>query len=185
MCYHISEFQAMIGHNGIDIVAPHGTPMEAVEDGRVVQVKSSPDGHGKHVRIVSRRADSDGFNHLWVYGHCDTILVEVGDRVRQGDVIATMGNTGFVVSGHTPYWKYNPHAGTHLHLGLRLVKFANDGWSYEGSDLRLKVNDYNNGYKGGVDPYPYLSFFSKEEKVHRGLQLTLIGLLNTIKKLYV
>jgi hypothetical protein len=53
-----------------------------------------------------------------------------------------MGNTGFVVSGNTPYWEVNPYAGTHVHFGLRLYK---DG----------QVQNYDNGFKGSINPLPY------------------------------
>ena len=79
------------GHNGVDLVAPHGTPMVAVEDGIIVDVNDNPAGFGKNVKILAGK-------NLWVYGHCDVITVKVGDTVKAGEVIATMGNTGFTVS---------------------------------------------------------------------------------------
>jgi murein DD-endopeptidase MepM/ murein hydrolase activator NlpD len=44
------------------------------------------------------------------------IDVFLGQQVEAGAQIGLMGNTGFIVSGLTPYWRYNPYAGTHLHL---------------------------------------------------------------------
>lgn len=143
----------MKGHNGADLVATHGTPMVAVEDGKVLEVKNSPEGYGKHLRLISTKS-YNGLYREWTYGHCDTISVKVGDKVLEGDEIATMGNTGFVVSGATPYWSFNPFKGTHLHLGCRLIEKSIHGWAYPGSTVKIKVPDYENGYKGAIDPLP-------------------------------
>ena len=136
------------GHNGIDWVASHGTPLLAVEDGIIVEVKNSPNGYGKHVILLSGE-------HEWVYGHCYTIPVNVGDLIEAGDIIATMGNTGFVVSGPTPFWKFNPFAGTHLHLGLRICKrieneFEPHNITYSSGHMGM-IQNYDNGKKGAVD----------------------------------
>lgn len=164
------------GHNGIDIVAPHGTPMYAVEDGVVLDVKDDPGGYGRHVRFLY-------CDREWTYGHCDTILVKVGDTIKEGQQIATMGNTGFVVSGATPYWKHNPYAGTHLHLGLRRVKRSASGWSYPESKIKLKVLNYDNGLKGSVDPRPLLEKVSDDFAIIEK-QLTLVSLLTRLVELY-
>ena len=149
------------GHNGVDLVAPHGTPMYAVEDAVVHSVKLNPDGYGKYLRL---RTDT----REWTYGHCSSIRVVEGEKVKAGDYIADMGNTGFVISGATPFWKTNPFAGTHLHLGLRLLK---DG----------VVQNYTNGFKGAVDPLPYL--MEGQVPTKRQQMLTLISILNTLVKL--
>ena len=150
-------FLDLLGHNGIDIVRPHGEKMFAIEEGIVVEVNDHPEGFGKHIRFVSNVADQNGLFREWTYGHCSFIYVVIGDTIVAGQHIADMGNTGFVVSGNTPFWENNPHKGTHLHLGLRIVKrLKRGGWSYRGSDVKLDVVNYNNGYKGAVDPAPYL-----------------------------
>lgn len=147
----------LVGHNGIDMVAPHGTPLLAVEDCIVVDVKTDPEGYGKHIRIMSK-THTNGLYRVWVYGHCDRILKVVGEEVKKGEVIATMGNTGFVISGDTEFWGKgdNKYGGTHLHLGLRQVTLSEDGWSYPDSNVKIKVYNYNNGYKGAIDPAPFL-----------------------------
>jgi murein DD-endopeptidase MepM/ murein hydrolase activator NlpD len=141
------------GHNGIDIVAYKGCPLVAVEDGEIVNVKDDPKGYGKHVRLLSEDRE-------WTYGHCDTILVKVGQKVKEGDVLATMGNTGFVVSKQTAtmWWGDAPDdQGTHCHFGLRLVARDSSGWSYPGSTVKLRTLNYDNGYKGSIDPRPFLT----------------------------
>ena len=94
-------------HNGIDCVAPHGTPMMAVEDAAVVDVNLNPEGYGKHIRIMSK-THKNGNYRIWVYAHCSKIHKVVGEEVKAGEVIALMGNTGFVVSGANPFWATNP-----------------------------------------------------------------------------
>lgn len=171
----------LAGHNGIDIVAPHGEPMYAIEDARVMVVHNSPDGFGKYVRLRSL-SSTKGVYREWTYGHCSTIYAREGRNVTAGTHIADMGNTGFVVSGATPYWKHNPYAGTHLHLGLRqLVEDAKDGWRYPGDTMRIRILNYNNGYKGSIDPLPFLTFPPSQQ---RQQLLTMISLLNTIIRLY-
>lgn len=143
----------MKGHNGIDIVAYKGCPLVAVEDGEILDVNNNPEGYGKYVRLLA-------VDREWTYGHCDTIRVKAGQKVKEGDVIATMGNTGFVVGIDTArsFWGEAPDGqGTHLHLGLRLVQEDPQGWSYKGSTKKLRVLNYENGYRGSIDPRPFLS----------------------------
>lgn len=174
------------GHNGVDIVRPHGELMYAMEDCWVVDVKEDPQGYGKYIRIVSKAKDKDGFHREWTYGHNSQNLVQLNDEVKEGQGIALMGNTGFVVSGATPYWKTNPFAGTHLHLGLRLVELVNKGgWVYKGTKIRVKTQNYDNGYKGSINPIEYLLKADKVEtnSALRETQMTLIGVLNKFIKL--
>ena len=178
------------GHNGVDIVRPWGSPMYAIEDGKVVSVKNDATGFGKHLRIVSRRRNDEGYYNEWTYGHNAENFVKVGDKVKAGDEIALMGNTGFTVSNSNGngYWKVNPYRGTHLHLGLRqVIKPKLGGWSYKGSDVRIEVEDYGNGYKGCIDPTPVLREILEEQanvpeankKMFKQL-LTIKGVINNI-----
>ena len=177
------ERMGLKGHNGIDIIRPHGETMFAVEDGIVVEVNDNPLGFGRHLRFISHEADDKGRYREWTYGHCSAIFVSIGDEVTAGQKIALMGNTGFVVSGATPFWKNNPYAGTHLHLGLRLVKRPKrGGWSYAGSKVKISVEGYDNGYKGAINPE--LALWEATDGVSqptiKELQLTVISLLNRL-----
>lgn len=78
-------------HQGIDIAAPKGTPIWSVFNG-VVETSAPPgrqgfDGYGR--TLVVRRAD--GVRAM--YGHLDRALVDVGDRVSEGQQIATVGTS--------------------------------------------------------------------------------------------
>lgn len=143
--------QCLVGHNGIDIVAPHGTELYATEDGTISDVKSDAGGYGKHVRITTEVVD-DGTRHEWTYGHLSVIKVSLGQKVKAGDLVGLMGNTGFVVSNANAngFWSYNPYAGTHLHLGMRQIT------------RKGVVLNYTNGYFGSVD---YSSWLPESSQV--------------------
>jgi murein DD-endopeptidase MepM/ murein hydrolase activator NlpD len=152
------------GHNGIDIVRPWGEPIYCVESGIVVEALGKETGYGTHVKVL---ADS-GFEYT--YGHLSAIDTDCkwGERIEAGQLIGKMGNTGFVVSGDTPFWKSNPYAGTHLHLGRRMVtKWPGAGsWSvayFSGTDKEYRgiVENYNNGTFGAV-PITADDFAAKE-----------------------
>ena len=137
-------------HNGVDSVAPYGTPIYAVAGGMVVEVGNQAQGYGNVVRIL----DDNDFE--WTYGHNSKIVVTPGQLVKAGDKIAEMGNTGFVVSGDTQYWKDNPYAGTHLHLGKREVKrWVSGSWnitylSGTANEIRGVIQNFDNGFFGAL-----------------------------------
>jgi murein DD-endopeptidase MepM/ murein hydrolase activator NlpD len=83
-------------HAGIDFGDALGTPIAAVTDGVVVEAGPVA-GFGQWVRM---RQD-DGT--IGVYGHVDRILVDVGQPVQAGEVIATVGNRGFSTGPHLHY----------------------------------------------------------------------------------
>ncbi|MEV0709741.1 M23 family metallopeptidase [Nocardia aurea] len=80
-------------HPGVDVAAPIGTPIYAVEDGTVIDAGPAS-GFGMWVRV---RGD-DGT--ITVYGHINTALVTVGQYVTAGDEIATVGNRGESTGPH-------------------------------------------------------------------------------------
>ncbi|MBF6330560.1 M23 family metallopeptidase [Nocardia transvalensis] len=82
-----------VQHLGVDVAAPIGTPIYAVEDGTVLDAGPAS-GFGMWVRLQH----DDGT--ITVYGHIDTATVSVGERVMAGDQIATVGNRGFSTGPH-------------------------------------------------------------------------------------
>ncbi|NPV14112.1 M23 family metallopeptidase [candidate division WOR-3 bacterium] len=83
-------------HAGMDIVAPRGTPIVAPADGKVVYA-GWKSGFGRTVEI------DHGWGIQTFYGHCNTIRVTVGKRVKRGEVIATVGATGQATGNHLHY----------------------------------------------------------------------------------
>ena len=80
-------------HNGIDLANAVGTPVKAAMSGRVAMLGYNPN-FGKYI-ILSH---PEGFQTL--YGHLDAFLVQKGQRVAQGEMIARMGNTGYSTGSH-------------------------------------------------------------------------------------
>ena len=81
-------------HNGLDIGAPKGTPIYAASGGKVIQAGDRKNGFGLCVKIEH----SSGFQTL--YGHCSELLVEEGQYVSAGELIARVGSTGRSTGNH-------------------------------------------------------------------------------------
>ena len=75
-------------HHGIDILAPRGTPVLSAADGVVTSVAVTDIG-GKVVWVSDPARDLSLY-----YAHLDSQGVSTGTRVRAGDVLGTVGNTG-------------------------------------------------------------------------------------------
>jgi murein DD-endopeptidase MepM/ murein hydrolase activator NlpD len=96
------------GHNdGINIAAPRGAPVRAVDAGVVAYAGNELRGYGNLVLVKH----DNGF--ITAYAHCDELLVKRGDKVGRGQVIAKVGATGGV-------------AEPQLHFELRRGKRAVD-----------------------------------------------------------
>ena len=86
-------------HAGIDIGYPSGTVISAVKEGTVTAANYYTSGYGYHVII------DHGNGYKTLYGHCSTLLVNVGDKVTKGQAVAKVGSTG-------------KSTGPHLHLNV-------------------------------------------------------------------
>jgi murein DD-endopeptidase MepM/ murein hydrolase activator NlpD len=82
-------------HSGIDIAPGAGAPIVAPADGVVVLAAEQPFSLEGHLLIVDHGA---GLNSAFL--HCATLAVKLGDRVRQGQVLATVGMTGRATGPH-------------------------------------------------------------------------------------
>ncbi len=83
-------------HCGLDIAARTGTPVLAPADGVVKRVGTAPD-YGKMVVI------DHGYGYQTLYAHNSKLFVKVGQRVKRGDQIAAIGNTGRSTGSHLHY----------------------------------------------------------------------------------
>jgi len=83
-------------HEGIDISAPHGTPILAAARG-VVTFAGWMAGLGNTVEI------DHGFGYVTRYGHASKLLVRRGQEVSRGEAIAQVGSTGISTSSHLHY----------------------------------------------------------------------------------
>jgi murein DD-endopeptidase MepM/ murein hydrolase activator NlpD len=88
-------------HCGIDIAGPTGTKIRATADG-VVRVASWQSGYGNLVLLDHECGYSTR------YGHNSKILVKVGEKVKRGQVLALMGQTGRASGPHCHYevWQF-------------------------------------------------------------------------------
>jgi lipoprotein NlpD len=97
-------------HDGIDIAAPEGSPIHAIERGEVI-FSDQLRGYGNIV--ILRHPDG----MVSVYAHNQVNLVREGQPVSKGEVIAKVGSTGRVT-------------GSHLHLEIRQNNTAQDPLRY-------------------------------------------------------
>jgi murein DD-endopeptidase MepM/ murein hydrolase activator NlpD len=83
-------------HEGMDIAAPVGTPVVATADG-IVRFAGPAASYGNVVFI------DHGHGFATAYGHNSTIRVHARQRVRRGEIIAYVGNTGRTTGPHVHY----------------------------------------------------------------------------------
>ena len=109
-------------HHAIDIQAPRGTPVLAAASGRVEKLfESANGGHTVYIRSPDGRT-------VYYYAHLDRYGVSEGQRVGQGEPIATVGDTGSAAG--TP----------HLHFEVKTMQPGERWW--QGTN---------------VNPYPLLA----------------------------
>ena len=117
-------------HRGIDLAAPRGSAVMSSHDGVVIYTGSGFKGYGKMVMVES--ADPrEGGNWATLYGHMDKILVYEGKKVKQGEVIGALGNTG-------------RSSGPHLHFEIRRLNGPIDPLPLLPAGESL-TNDVDNG----------------------------------------
>ena len=84
-------------HKGMDFTAPRGTPIYAASDGIVTRADSRSSGYGKHIRI------DHGFGYMTLYAHLSKYNVRRNQKVKKGDIIGFVGNTGRSQAPHLHY----------------------------------------------------------------------------------
>jgi len=84
-------------HYGMDFTAPRNTPIYAASDGKVIRADSKSSGFGKHIRI------DHGFGYVTLYAHLDKYNVRRNQKVKKGDIIGYVGNTGRSQAPHLHY----------------------------------------------------------------------------------
>ena len=84
-------------HYGMDFSARKGTPIYATGNGVVKRADNRSSGYGKHIRI------DHGFGYISLYAHLSKYNVRRGQKVKRGDIIGYVGNTGRSVGPHVHY----------------------------------------------------------------------------------
>ncbi len=84
-------------HWGMDFSAKTGTPIYATADGIVTHAGWKANGYGQHVVI------NHGFGYETLYGHMNKVAVKKGQKVKRGEIIGYVGNTGLSAGPHCHY----------------------------------------------------------------------------------
>ncbi len=84
-------------HKGLDFAAHRGTPIYAPGDGVIEKTKTSYGGYGKQVLI------NHGFGYQTRYAHMQRFVVKKGQKVKRGQLIGYVGNTGRSTGPHLHY----------------------------------------------------------------------------------
>ncbi len=150
-------------HNGIDLALVNGQKISAPFDCEVVKVGNQPNGGGIFVGVLSKNIydweDGKQTKVLLDFLHCKEILVQEGQAVAVGEVLALGDNTGL-------------STGSHTHLQPRRVTWENKVLT------NVDVNDANNSF----DPEPYFDgSYADVWQILRSLQLQIDSLKGLIK----
>jgi len=84
-------------HTGIDFAASIGTPIYATADGSIDEVQVSFSGYGKMVEI------DHGFGYRTRYAHMHGFTVRKGQKIKRGELIGYVGDTGLSTAPHLHY----------------------------------------------------------------------------------
>lgn len=89
-------------HEGIDIAAEEGEELFAFASGIVTTVEYDENGYGHYMVVTT---DND---ERYLYAHCSAISVQVGERVKAGDTVAFVGDSGRTTGAHLHFeWIVN------------------------------------------------------------------------------
>jgi len=84
-------------HWGMDFTAKKGVPVYATGNGVVKRADNRASGYGNHIRI------NHGFGYVSLYAHLSKYNVRRGQKVKRGDLIGYVGNTGRSAGPHLHY----------------------------------------------------------------------------------
>lgn len=94
-------------HKGIDIATgTYGTPLIATANGKVVKAEHDPAGYGNHIMIRHK------YGFYTLFGHMQSLILQKGQKVVQGQVIGYIGNSGLSTGPHVHY---------EVHIGTQVV----------------------------------------------------------------
>ncbi len=110
-------------HYGIDLTGPSGANVNTTGDGVVSRAKRSLFGYGLYVEV------DHGYGYKTRYAHLKKILVKQGQKVKRGEVVGLMGNTG-------------RSTGTHLHYEIRVNNKPVNPVYYFDFDITAEEYDY-------------------------------------------
>lgn len=121
-------------HKGVDLAAPTGTPIKAAADGRISFVGWSG-GYGRLVEIKNMGAYSTRYGHMSRF----VPTLKKGDRVRQGQIIGYVGQSGVAT-------------GPHLHYEIYVNGVAYDPLKVALPDSSPLPNKYLAAFRASIEP---------------------------------
>jgi hypothetical protein len=92
----LTEIDKLKMHEGIDLGAPYGTPINAPADG-IITFSGEKSGFGKFVQL------DHGYGIETIYAHNQSLYVKSGQRIKRGTLLAAVGNTGHSTGPHLHY----------------------------------------------------------------------------------
>jgi murein DD-endopeptidase MepM/ murein hydrolase activator NlpD len=90
-------YKVMKLHEGIDFTAPRGTDVYATADGVVEEANISARGYGNEIVI------NHGYGYKTRYAHLNKFKIRRGQKVKRGELIGYVGNTGLSTAPHLHY----------------------------------------------------------------------------------
>ena len=84
-------------HHGMDFVGKFGTKIYTTGDGVVSVVNENFSGYGKYIKI------NHGFGYETAYAHLSKLLVKKNQKIKRGEPIGELGNTGLSTGPHLHY----------------------------------------------------------------------------------
>lgn len=91
-------------HYGIDYVAPYGTPIKSVADGRIVYA-GKKGGYGRTVIVQHKNGWRSLYAHMSGFGRG----IKRGRRIKQGKTVGFLGESGLVSGAHLHFSMYKNH----------------------------------------------------------------------------
>lgn len=185
------------GHTGIDVVYGFGKPHWCLLDGEVYKTLNRGNPDPSAFRGIYTICETDGLVMEILYGHCDEMWVEEGNKVKALQPIMTEGNTGLVFVRGRKVTKQErlegSKKGAHLHLQGRPVvreKTLKSGEHYLNRANGQRFKDKNgyyyrillkdNGYRGCMDLRPF--FYTPQGKQFLYLWAIAFGNLSAQKQ---
>jgi murein DD-endopeptidase MepM/ murein hydrolase activator NlpD len=95
--YKVKKF-----HSGLDFTARVGTPVYATGDGKVLEAEYNRGGYGMAILL------DNGFGYQTLFAHLSKFYVRPGQKVKRGELIGAVGNTG---KSTAPHLHYEVHKG--------------------------------------------------------------------------
>ena len=138
------------GHTGIDIRIAAGARLLAVDAGRIIEISQEKGGFERYIKVEHRWGEA-------FYANCGKVLVETGQSVARGDVIAhavqEIPGGKDAASGRNSTW---------FHFGVRIAPFNRyDGWGGFADPLPflpagavILPDDAGDDLRAGFPPHP-------------------------------